>query len=298
MVRKHSKTERKKRQSRRKSTKRTAINFTSLSYSIFEEAVQALGISHLNLSQEELRKIVKAVLENMLSNINYKPSRSVIISRLLKSRIRLAPIITEQILIFRKSLDEELLEYVINYGGPVAAANVQRLYREALEKNREDLINILRNHWKRYGSSLQLVQCPYCKFAAVQPNFICFVCGKRIKVEEFKEIIDFESLLEMFIEFSFNSELKKIEEYQAIVYDPEEGLKPPPPEGDKIQYIIPLSEREIEIILEQKKPREVKVELPLPREIRKRKVPEETKEKISTLDAFLKKQLDKRENEE
>jgi len=272
-----------KRRSRRKHVK---IDAKSIAEALTDEIIEALGIGYLDLNDKEKREIAIAVVEELTSSISYKPSKSALLTRISRLRIRLAPLISEKLLELRKELSEDMLDYVVNYGGPVAAANVRRLYNEAKRSGREDLIGVLRSVWETYGRPLP-VKCPNCGFSA------------RITPEELKEAIDFESLLEMFIDIATLDDVKRLEENQAIIYDPEEGLKTRRGPLERIQYVIPLSKSELDTIIhkieEKYRPKpKIVVEIEKIEKVAKalkeeaKKVEEKRKREIRpTLDMFL-----------
>ncbi len=245
MAKEENSTGKRKRRSRRKHVK---IDTKSIAETLTDEIIEALGIGYLDLNDKEKREIALAVVEELTSSINYKPSKATLLSRISRLRIRLAPLISEKLLELRKKLSEDVLDYIINYGGPVVVANVRRLYNEAKRRGREDLIGVLRSAWETYGRPLP-VKCPNCGFSAIQPNLICFVCGRKITPEELKEAIDFESLLEMFVDIATLDDARRLEENQAIIYDPEEGLKTRRGPLERIQYIIPLTKTELNTIV-------------------------------------------------
>lgn len=241
---KRSKNSSRRRKSGHTNVGKLRININSLVLNILEDAALALGISHLGLTDDELKIVIGNVIEYLLSSISYKPSKSTILNRLSKGRIRFAPIISETILSLRKELNEDLLEYIVSYGGPICAVHVQRLYSEILRKNREDLLSLLREAWETFGKPLP-IKCPKCGFSSVKPDYTCLVCGYNVKEEEFREIINFNSLFHIFLEIANEKSLRKTLEHQVLIYDTQEGLKPPPPGYGKIQYIIPLKENEL-----------------------------------------------------
>jgi len=275
---------------RRIKSRSTRVNVEKIVSTMFSDISLALGISHLGLTEDELKKVAKNVIEYLLSNVSYKPSKSVILNRVLRGRLRLAPVVSETILSLRKELNEDLLEYVVNFGGPVCAANVRRLYMEILKKKREDLLGLLREAWDTYGKTLP-IRCPKCGFSSVKPDLMCIICGYNVKEREFKEIIGFNDLFHIFLELTDELGLRRTLENQVVVYDPNEGLKPPPPRYGKVQYVIPLEEKEL-IKIEEK----LGLRKPRPKEIVKKR--EEEEEKVEeekrkvkekpTLDMFLK----------
>jgi len=278
---KHGETRRKKRTR----TGSSRLNIENIVSSMFSDISIALGISRLGLTENELKKIVRNVIEHLLSNISYRPSKSVILNRVLRGRLRFAPIVSETILDLRKELSEDLLEYVVNFGGPVCAANIRRLYLESLRRKREDLLGLLREAWDTYGKPLP-IRCPRCGFSSIKPDLTCIVCGYSVKEKEFKEIIGFNDLFHIFLELTDELGLRRTLENQIVVYDPNEGLKPPPPRYGKIQYVVPLEEEELVKIEEKlglRKPRLKEVE-------EERKTVKEEKRKVKekpTLDMFL-----------
>ncbi|RLG74848.1 MAG: hypothetical protein DRO23_05495 [Thermoprotei archaeon] len=280
---KNSSKSRRRRKSKHTNVRKLKIDIGNLVLNIFEDAVLALGISHLGLTDDELKIVVRNVIEYLLSGISYKPSKSTILNRLSKGRIRFAPIISETILSLRKELSEDLLEYIVSFGGPICAVNIQRLYSEILREGREDLLALLREAWETFGKPLP-IKCPVCGFSTIKPDYTCLICGYSVKEEEFRKIIDFNSLFHIFLEIADEKGLRKTLEHQVLVYDPQEGLKSPPPSYGKVQYIIPLKEDELLKIEEKLGLRKSS------RRIEKEKV--ERKERKAkekpTLDMFLK----------
>jgi len=276
--------------------KHVKIDARSIAETLTDEIIEALGIGYLDLSEREKREIAIAVVEKLTSSISYKLSKVALLSRISRLRTRLAPLISEKLLELRRELSDDILDYVVNYGGPVVVANVRRLYNEAKRRGREDLISVLRSTWETYGRPLP-VKCPNCGFSAIQPNLICFVCGRRIIPEELKEAIDFESLLEMFIDIATLDDVKRLEENQAIIYDPEEGLKTRRGPLERIQYIIPLTKSELDTIvhkIEEKYKPKPKIILEIEKIEKVAKVlkeetkkVEEKRKKETTLDMFL-----------
>ncbi len=285
-----------KKQRRKSRKKRIKVDARSLAEPMIDDVINALGIDYLDLSEKEKKEIAFTIVEELTSSISYRPSKRALLSRISRLKIRLAPLVAEKLLEKRKTLSEEILDYVINYGGPVAAAYVRRLYAKAKEYGRDDLISILRSIWETYGRPLP-IKCPYCGFASIQPNFTCFVCGKKVSVSELKEAIDFEALLEMFVDVATLDDIKRIEENQALIYDPRKGLKTRKDSPDRVQYIIPLSEKEVKEITEKiedkfkPKPEiEEKIEEVIKVFKEGAKKIEEKREVKTTLDMFLKKE--------
>ncbi len=156
--------------------------------------VARLGLSYLNLSSEEYRTILKPIIEGIISSSEDGVSLDHLLYRLDSSKQQLYVMVAAYLLENKHSLSDEQLEFIVSYGGPVAASHAPKLYKLLVKRGRVDLIPLLQSTWEVYGKPTN-VTCPYCGFRAVTPSLECIICGREVKEKDLKKVIDFETRL-------------------------------------------------------------------------------------------------------
>ena len=239
--------------SSRRATQRVKIDPEKLLDSMVDDAVQKLGLTILGLNKESYKEMLKPIVEGIVGQYSSRPSKDAIISR-LRSAINSVYMIASAYLLEKLNvLTQEQLEFVVNYGGPVAARNVTRLYRDALKLGRKDLLPLLRSLWEQYGTPTP-VSCPRCGFRAVTPELECMVCGYTLSEREAKEAIDFEFRLAELVEFySPNEVIEAIERGFVVVGS---TIKPPSAPREPTDIVLHLTRSERELLrrmLEERK---------------------------------------------
>ncbi len=212
-----------------------------------DEIAQALGLDILGLTEEELTEALEAPVSMVLGAS--KPSIEALIKRLKRHLTNVYSMIAAYILENRDRLTAEQLEFVVAYGGRVAAGAVGRLYDEARRLGREDLVPLLRAAWEKYGKPSP-VKCPRCGFRAVTPDLTCTVCGHTVSEDEARRQLGFEEMVKVFAETADERSLKEALE-AGVVYVTGTGvwtLRLAPRE--KPGVIIGLSEEEKRVIRE------------------------------------------------
>lgn len=221
--------------------------------SIVDEAVQRLGLGILGLDRESYKEMLKPLVEGIVERYSSRPSKDAIVSRLQNAVNNVYILASAYLLEKLEKLTPEQLEFVVTYGGPIAAKYASRLYKEIVESNRRDLLPLLRSAWEQYGRPTPIA-CPRCGFRAVTPDLVCMVCGYTLSEREAKEAIDFNYRLEEFVELYPASDVREAIERGVVVVG--DTLKPPsaPREPTDIVLHLTRSERDrLRKLLEERK---------------------------------------------
>ncbi len=213
--------------------------------SILDDVVQQLGLDILGLERKAYAEMLKPIIEGILSQYSSRPSKDAIVGRLKATVQHVYMYAAAYLLEKLEKLTPEQLEFVVSYGGPVAAKHVSRLYSEAKRLGREDLIPQLRRVWELYGNPTP-IPCPRCGFRAVTPDLYCMVCGYTLTEREAKEMIDFRERLRELVEFYSESEvLDTIERGYVVVGD---TIKPASARPSPTDVVLHLTAEEKELL--------------------------------------------------
>ncbi len=234
--------------SRRRSTSVTkptgrAYVTDSMVDAIVEAIMDRYGLRDLGVKPDELRELLRPVIDEIADTYSSRPSKDQILARMLRNEEKLLELIASYLAETREEFDEQLLEFIVYNLGASGARLIPKLYREAKRAGREDLIDILRGKWLESGLATPY-QCPRCGFYALTPNLTCVVCGAEIDEEEFKDSIDFEALLEEFAETATREEILEVISEKRVAYD---GVRLKPPSQRTVNDIeLHLSRDEVE----------------------------------------------------
>ncbi len=210
---------------------------------IVEAIMERYGLHDLSVTLDELRELLRPIIDEIADTYSSRPSKDQIMARMLRNEEKLLELIAAYLAETREELDEQLLEFIVYNLGASGARLVPKLYREAKRLGREDLIDVLRGKWLESGLATPY-QCPRCGFYALTPSLTCIVCGAEVDENEFKESIDFESLLEEFAETATRDEILEVVNEKRIVYD---GVRLKPPSQRTVNDIeLHLSRDEVE----------------------------------------------------
>jgi hypothetical protein len=213
--------------------------------SVLDDVVSQLGLDILGLDRKAYAEMLKPIIEGIVSQYSSRPSKDAILGKLKATAQHVYMYAAAYLLEKLDKLTSDQLEFVVSYGGPVAAKHVARLYREAKRLGREDLIPQLRRLWETYGNPTP-IPCPRCGFRAVTPDLYCMVCGYTLTEREAKEAIDFNVRLQELVEFYPPQDvLETIEKGYVIVGD---TIKPATARPEPTDVILHLTNEEKEFL--------------------------------------------------
>jgi ribosomal protein L37E len=213
-----------------------------------DELIVMLGLSYLNLSREEFKEVLREPFAAAVGEVKTKPKLSTILNRLRAMGDGLMEIIAYKLLKIYdiEKLNNDQLEFIVNYIRNGIVQIVDKLYNECLKRNRNDLVDILRNNWNIYSNGLRSpIRCPRCGFDSVMPDFTCKVCGYSLSMKELKNQIKIIDLLQDYMKIDlegFNEILKA-----GFFYYTVEGPIPPSkfkPKQDQLYFEIILNKDE------------------------------------------------------
>jgi len=213
-----------------------------------DEVVNALGISYLNLSREDLKEVLREPFAMAVGEVKTKPKVSTIINRLRAMGDRLMEIISYKLLRLYdiEKLSEDQLEFIVTYGKGGLIPIMDKLYKECLKRNKKDLIDLLRVTWSMLANILRSpIKCPRCEFDSVMPDLTCRICGYTLSMKELKNIIHVIDILQDFLRMDkdgFNEILKS-----GFFYYTSEGPIPPSrfrPSQGQIYFEVILNKEE------------------------------------------------------
>ena len=240
---------RRKRSTTRKRTtgvrRGTTVDVDKILESILDDVVQRLGLDILGLQREAYKEMLKPIVEGIVSQYSSRPSKDAIISKMRATANNVYLFASAYLLEKLERFTSEQLEFIVSYGGPVAAKHVAKLYQEALRLGRKDLIPQIRSLWEIHGTPTP-IPCPRCGFRAVTPDLYCMVCGYTLSEKEAKEAIDFQERLRELVEFYDKHEVEEaIEKGYVIVGD---TIKPPSARPEPTDIILHLTREEREYL--------------------------------------------------
>ncbi len=220
---------------------------------VVDVAVGRLGLGFLGLSREEYEEMLKPIVEGMLAGSDGGLTLESVAARLEASRQQLYLMASAYLLEKKDELTQEQLEFVVSYGGHVAASYAPRLYKLIEKYGRWDLLPQLRYAWETYGRPTP-IPCPRCGFRAVTPELQCMVCGYSLSERELREVTDFrEKLREAAYTWQLTELIETIE--RGVVYLGEE-VKPATarPSPLDVEVILTREEKEmLKKILEERR---------------------------------------------
>jgi hypothetical protein len=213
--------------------------------SILDDAVGQLGLDILGLDRSAYAEMLKPIIEGIVSQYSSRPSKDSILGRLRATAQHVYMYASAYLLEKLDKLTNDQLEFVVSYGGPIAAKYASRLYREAKRLGREDLIPQLRRLWEMYGNPTP-IPCPRCGFRAVTPDLYCMICGYTLTEKEAKDAIDFNERLRELVEFYSPQEvLETIERGYVIIGD---TIKPATANPQPTDIVLHLTAEEKEFL--------------------------------------------------
>lgn len=214
------------------------------------ELISILGLEFLELKEDEyvvlLTRIVD-ILRGESSTLNIDT-----IARRFRRNIEyIYPIIATTLLEFREKLSIQQLEFAVNYINDAVLGYAPRLYSEAIELGRNDLVERLRETWKKWWLVKKYpvlpVTCPICGFSSLMPDMNCIICGSNVSEKQLKDYINFDELLKEFANSSDMESIKKALSY-GYVYINSLGIKAPSEHRDVLDIEVLLSNKEKELL--------------------------------------------------
>ncbi|AAK41154.1 hypothetical protein SULI_09470 [Saccharolobus solfataricus] len=212
------------------------------------EIVNALGISYLNLSVDDLKEVLREPFASAVGEVKTKPKVSTIINRLKAMGDRLMEIISYKLLRLYdvEKLSEDQLEFIVTYGKGGLIPIMDKLYKECLKRNRKDLIDLLRVTWSMFASILRSpIKCPKCEFDSVMPDLSCRVCGYMLSMKELKNTIHVIDILQDFLKMDRDGFYEILK--SGFFYYTSEGPIPPSrfkPTQGQIYFEVILNKEE------------------------------------------------------
>ncbi|WFO76120.1 hypothetical protein J4526_04610 [Desulfurococcaceae archaeon MEX13E-LK6-19] len=227
-----------------------------------DHIVEALGLDFLGLDERVIERIVKDLMDAVVTSTSYKPSLDVILKRIERHKKQLYKIIVYNMLenIPVKKMSMQQLEFVINYGEEVLIPYIDELYKVAVANNRDDLVSMLQYIWEKYGRPSPIA-CPKCGFRSVMPDLSCLVCGYVVKEDYVREKLDFDTKFMEYIKSASVAELREVLDIgfvllsETCIKSPKERIDP----SREFFYQIYLKPRDVSLILEEISNRKIPV---------------------------------------
>jgi hypothetical protein len=216
----------KKDEKKRSRSKEKYVNPEQLLDEYLDEVIIGLSISHLELSKEEYKEILKEPFAAAVGEVKTKPKSKTIINRLMSNKEALYEYIAIKLIMLKniENLNESQLEFVVYNSKKILPNIINTLYNILKSKNKEDLIQYLKFIWNSYGIRSP-IKCIKCEFYSIMPDLTCKVCGYTMNVKELKNQI---RLMDLLIEYKdldpigFNEILQL-----GYLYYSDEGIIPP-----------------------------------------------------------------------
>jgi len=214
------------------------------------ELISLLGLEFLELNEDEYVVLLTRVVE-MLRGESSTLDIDTIARRFRRNIEYIYPVIARTLLELRERLSVQQLEFVVNYIGDAVLGYASRLYSEAIKLGRNDLVERLREIWRKWWVAKKYpilpVTCPVCGFNSLMPDMNCIVCGSNISEKQLKEYINFSELLKEFAKSSDMESIKKALSY-GYVYVNSLGIKAPSEHRDVLDIEVLLSNEEKELL--------------------------------------------------
>jgi hypothetical protein len=185
--------QRRRRAQPKRSTSEEEIK--SISESLSERLIQALGLDLIGLKAVDIKDIVYSIVGSLAESRSSKLTEEAAMKRIVAMKDNLFKAIAASLLSSGRPLTREQLEFIVAYAPEIAGRAAPYLYREAVRLRADDIIGSLRALWSQYGRPTP-VECPRCGFRAVTPDLTCIVCGAQLSEGELKRHLNFASLLQ------------------------------------------------------------------------------------------------------
>ncbi len=192
MPRKKKGTEEQKETKKKKTPKKEKfIDAEALLDEYLDEVVSGLGISFLKLKPEEYKEILKEPFIAAVGQVKTKPKSRTIINRLTANKDAMMEYIAMGIvrIIDIEKMTCDQFEFVVYNTKRAIVDLAPKLYKEAIKRNRKDLIDVLRYNWNLYGI-VSPITCPKCGFNSIMPDLSCKVCEYVMSMKELKAQIN------------------------------------------------------------------------------------------------------------
>lgn len=214
------------KQQKKKIKKEKFIDAEALLDEYLDEMINGLGLSFLNLSREEYKELIKEPFISAVGEVKTKPKSSTILNRLLANRDGIMEFLAMKLirLIDIENLSDDQLEFVVYNTKRGIISLAPRLYSILKNRNRQDLIEILKYNWNSYGI-VSPISCPRCGFNSVMPDMVCKVCEYEMSMKELKSQIDVIKILTDLKDISLE-DFKEILTAGYFYYTPEGPVAP------------------------------------------------------------------------
>ncbi|ARM76549.1 hypothetical protein [Acidianus manzaensis] len=215
-----------KKTTNKKQKKEKYIDAEVLLNEYLDEMINGLNISFLKLKPEEYKELIKEPFVAAVGQVKSKPKSSTILNRLLANRDAMMEFLAMKLIriIDIDNLTDDQFEFVV-YNTKHGIVNLApKLYKMALKKNRQDLIEILKYNWNIFGI-VSPITCPRCGFNSIMPDLLCKVCDYEISMKELKTQINVIELLKELEEVN-PSDFKEILTSGYFYYTPEGAVAP------------------------------------------------------------------------
>ncbi|BDC19893.1 hypothetical protein [Acidianus sp. HS-5] len=192
MPRKKKSSEEQKETKKKKAQKKEKfVDAEALLDEYLDEVVLGLGISFLKLKPEEYKEILKEPFVAAVGQVKTKPKSRTIINRLTANKDAMMEYIAMGLVritdIEKTTCDQ--FEFIVYNTKKAIVDLAPKLYREAVKRNRKDLIDVLRYNWNLYGI-VSPIRCPKCGFNSIMPDLSCKVCEYVMSMKELKAQIN------------------------------------------------------------------------------------------------------------
>ena len=244
---------------KKRSRKKKALDLDKLADSLKDTISDFLGLNILGIPEELIKKIVREILDIVITSSSYKPSTDTILKRINRHLDIVRMIIAARMLEHMKDFTNEQLEFIVYYGGKMIIPELPRLYKILVKKKLFDLLDYLKYVWEKYGQPSP-VKCPKCGFYSVMPDSTCFICGYTVTDEYLREELGFEEKFREYIKNASVAELQEIIDIGFVLVD-KNNIYNPKYRPRKPGYYFPiyLRKRDILLISEEISRRKIKI---------------------------------------
>ncbi len=246
---------------RRKSgRRRKGFDIDDYADKLYEDVAPFLSLDLLGIDEKTGREIVKEVFHVLITTTSYKPSLDTLIKRIRRRRREVYKIVAYKLLESLNKLTDQQLEFIIYNGEELIIGEIDRLYREAVKRGRDDLVSYLQYVWETYGRPTP-VRCPRCGFSAVMPDYSCMVCGHVVGEEYIREQLGFEEKFRLYIKTASVAELRDVMSIGFVLASDVDVVSPRTRVGDakRVYYPIYLKGKELSLIQEEINSRPIQV---------------------------------------
>lgn len=120
---------------KKRSRKKKALDLDKLADSLKDTISDFLGLNILGIPEELIKKIVREILDVVITSSSYKPSTDTILKRINRHLDVVRMIIAARMLEHMKDFTNEQLEFIVYYGGKMIIPELPGCIRYLLRKS-------------------------------------------------------------------------------------------------------------------------------------------------------------------